>query len=397
MPSNILTPDGETLRDPGQVERALAEMWKQAGAAATGDARQPAASRVCLANLIVVCAADRWDERLEVLGELSPLYPTRTIALLVQEQCTPGPEVVRASVSALCHVPQPGQPQVCCEQIVLRASRAQADDLHRTVLPLLESDVPVMVWWTLDPLPCGELLGSLAHESRRFIMDAGLLGTSYLPGIDSPAVRDLGWYRIHRWRELIASMFDECGEAPLRTIEEMVVEAGQPLTEGLEAAVWLIAFFGGQLGWQMSESASPAPVKADSPTRTAPTSSAGSARSSSAIEFTESGSDEIASFVFEHGGRTVGVRIRRTAGEGLIGLSVRSNGNAFEARRDREELRIIVHEEHVCRVPRVVHLPRRRRSEALAAALAGRAVDAAFERARSLAAGMAQSLLSLHA
>ena len=32
---DILSPEGTILKDPGQVERALAEMWKDAGEAVT--------------------------------------------------------------------------------------------------------------------------------------------------------------------------------------------------------------------------------------------------------------------------------------------------------------------------------------------------------------------------
>lgn len=374
--AELLSPEGAKLSDPGQVERALAEMWKQSGKAASGEAQQPAATRVCVANLVVVAAAEQWNELLGVLGELSPMYPTRTIALLLSEdgascQTSGGgaAESVRASVSALCHVPQPGQPQVCCEQILLHATHAQSGDLHRTILPLLEADVPVMVWWTLDPRHCTSLLDALAQEAKRFILDAGVTGLSLLPrltegagkgGLTLPGVREIGWYRIHRWRELIASMFDECGGGPLAQVDELRVDVSDR-RDVMRAAIWLIAFLGGQLDWELVS--------------------------------TSPGAGEVAvAFKFRSGGREVRASVQETAGAGLVGLAIRSGTSTFEARRGQEELRIIVHEEHVCRTPRVVHLPRRRRSEALAAALAGRAIDAAFTRAARLAAQMAAAL-----
>ncbi len=366
--TDILSPEGTLLTDPAQIERALAEMWRQAGAAASGEADQPAASRVCVANLIVVGAAERWGELLDVLGELSPMYPTRTVALLLTQPAGPGPESVHASVSALCHIPQPGRPQVCSEQIVLRANRARSADLHRTMLPLLESDVPVMTWWALDPQGCGELMGSLAKSSRRFIMDAGLEGVRRLTSLDFASVRDLGWYRIHRWRDLVAGMFDECGAEPLQRVEAVRVEVGEPAAEGLDAAVWLIAFLGGQLGWEVQK-----------------------ARCEVRSERAGPG-QPMACFEWSAGGRPVKVSVVSAAGEGLVGLTLRGDGNTFEAHRGRDELRIIVHTQHVCQDPRVVHVPRCRRSTALAAALAGRAVDAAFSRAAPHAAWMADRL-----
>jgi hypothetical protein len=381
-------------------------MWKQGGAAAGEE--KPAATRVCLANLVVVAEAGRCSDVLEVLGELSPMYPTRTIVLLLSRECGMGVQpmtagqdagarvdgqvsagdspwrdaratAVWASVSAICHVPQPGQPQVCCEQVVLYAMHAQAGDLHRTVLPLLEPDVPVMVWWTLDIAACDTLLGALIREAKRFILDAGLTGMAGLtPLLRYPGLRELGWYRIHRWRELLAGMFDECGPGPLRRIDEVLVELGDRGNTAIESPIWLIAFLAGQLDWERQ----PAPE---------------SERRTSSGSDPEPSSRDIcfATFHFSReGGAPVRVVIRPAEGEGLVSVTIRNGVNAFEARRSGPDLRITAHEEHVCQVPRVVHLPRLHCSQALAAAMAGRAVDPAFARAAPLAASMAGEMTS---
>jgi len=90
--------------------------------------------------------------------------------------------------------------------------------------------------------------------------------------------------------------------------------------------------------------------------------------------------------VFDRDGRPITCAIEKVEGEGLIGVRVHSPGAHFEAQRAGGELRLVVHEEHVCQAPRYVHLPRRRRSEALVAALTGRQRDMAFERAAPIAA-----------
>src|SRR5687767_5552335 len=113
----LLSPEGAVLTEPEQLERALAAMWEQAGEKATGNKESHTATRVCVANLIVVGRAADWDQLIKVLSELSPVYPTRTIVLLAEGEAATGANheiagEVRASVSALCHVPQSGSPQV---------------------------------------------------------------------------------------------------------------------------------------------------------------------------------------------------------------------------------------------------------------------------------------------
>ena len=58
---------------------------------------------------------------------------------------------VAAEVSALCHLPAPGLPQVCSERIVLRAGPQAGDLLPGAIRPLLEADLPFVLWWTDDP------------------------------------------------------------------------------------------------------------------------------------------------------------------------------------------------------------------------------------------------------
>ena len=77
----ILTPEGLPLSDPGQVERALAALWKPP----PDEADAEVATRVCVGNLLVVGLAADWNQFIDVLGSLSPRYPSRTIALLLAD------------------------------------------------------------------------------------------------------------------------------------------------------------------------------------------------------------------------------------------------------------------------------------------------------------------------
>jgi len=380
------------LTEPGQVERALAAMWKQSADEAVKGREKQAATRVCMANLIVVGREKEWDGLLEVLGELSPVYPTRTIVVLLDESGdSPAERGVRASVTALCHVPQPDRPQVCCDQIVLRSRTEAAADLDRTLLPLLESDVPVMVWWTLKPGQCSAFLKALRGWARRIIFDCGF------GGLESPeyggneparltagtepgrycAVRELGWYRVQRWRELLAGMFDEYSPDVLTHLDRLTIEIADTSPELLGNAIWIAAFMGGQLGWI-----------ADCGLRIADCDVAPKAHDLKS----DISNLKPLEFMLHAQGRMIRVSILQTQGDGIVAVTIGSGKNTFEARRCRDELRMFVHNAHICGVPRCVQLPRRRRSEALAAALTGRQVDAAFDRAAPIAAWMVQQL-----
>ena len=102
-------------------------------------------TRIVLANLVVasrLADAPRLDG---VLDTLTTRYPCRAIVVLRTDEPD---RRVSAEVSALCHLPAPGLPQVCSERIVLRAGPRAVDLLPGAVRPLLETDLPFVLWWT---------------------------------------------------------------------------------------------------------------------------------------------------------------------------------------------------------------------------------------------------------
>jgi glucose-6-phosphate dehydrogenase assembly protein OpcA len=243
-----------------KIEDALAQLWGPAAEREGGpDLEHPAVTRVALANLVV--GALRADPaRIEgVLDTVVARYPCRAIVL--REGPDDGRKVA-AEVSALCHLPAPGLPQVCSERIVLRAGAEGLDLLPGAVRPLLEAGLPVVLWWADDPRPHEPLFRALAGEATRLILDlpdpatpaAGLplaLGPSY--------ARDLAWFGITRWRELVAQFFDPPGsEAALAGIGSVEVRAVAPSDEGPpRVAAWLAAWLAGQLGWEPTSCRTP--------------------------------------------------------------------------------------------------------------------------------------------
>lgn len=364
--NGLLSAEGAVLVDPADVERALVEMWTPAAEAAGGDSSAKTATRVSVANLIVVAPAGEWDQLLEVMAGLSPLMPTRTIVLLIADGADE-PEQITARVSALCHVPQDGEAQVCCEQIVLRAGTRHVGVLDQTLLPLLESDVPVMCWWHCDARAWPELFNAIRAIARRIILD-GVVPQPLVESTERCAVRDLGWYRTAGLRELLASLFDGCTAGAVQAIDRVEIDAGCSLGGEIEG-FWLVAFLAGQLGWD------PLALKPHDPRH--------HGVCGGCFEFTSSGRKICVRFAKPMDG---GPRLRR--------IQIVSSADTFDLEyrgAGGNEYRITVSSHQVCGAPRSVQVPPVTTAQALAAALAGRRVDAAFERAWPIANWMVRA------
>jgi glucose-6-phosphate dehydrogenase assembly protein OpcA len=152
-------------------------------------------------------------------------------------------------------------PQVCSERIVLRAGPQAGDLLPGAIRPLLEADLPFVLWWTDDPRGEEALFRDLGDECSRLILDLPDPGTDPAAlrlGLDpsiTPYGRDTAWFGLTLWRELVAQFFDPPGHLDtLARVDSVAIEALVPATgAAAEApprmAVWLAAWLAGQIGW----------------------------------------------------------------------------------------------------------------------------------------------------
>ena len=241
---------------PGQVEAELTRLWGPAAERAGGpDLENPNVTRIVLANLVVE-AGPGCPECLEAtLDTVVERHPSRSIVM--RRTADPGREI-SAEVAALCHLPSADRPQVCSERIVLRAGTEALDLLPGAVRPLLEANLPFVLWWTEDPRPNRALFLDLAGECSRLILD--LPDPEAEPaairfGLDpavNPFARDTAWFGITRWRELVARCFD--GPDPLGMLARVAsVEVNAHVARPARTprlAAWLVAWLAGQLGWE---------------------------------------------------------------------------------------------------------------------------------------------------
>src|SRR6204780_1238898 len=208
----------ETAVNVAEIQRQLHELW-QLAAESEKDPAQRQVTRACLLNFIVFCETDEQSTHAsEVISTLTSHHPCRAIVLLVQPDVASAE--LSASISAHCHLAGAGQKQVCCEQIAIRASGPGVAHLGSAVLPLLESDLPTIVWWQGNFLARIDLFRRLVAVADRVIYDTSTWTDpqSQLAALarsikENPrsTFADLSWTRLGLWRRLTAEFFDEPG------------------------------------------------------------------------------------------------------------------------------------------------------------------------------------------
>jgi glucose-6-phosphate dehydrogenase assembly protein OpcA len=242
--------------EPARIEDELTRLWGPAAERAGGpELDHPNVTRVVLANLVVEADEACAGRICGALDQVVARFPSRSIVL---GRVKTGGREVSAEVAALCHLPAPGLPQVCSERIVLKAGPGAADLLPGAVRPLLEADLPVVLWWTDDPRPDAALFRDLARDATRVVLDLPDPGADVEAlrfGLDTaihPYSRDSAWFAVAGWRELIAQFFDgPDGPGAIARIRSVTIDATTPKSGAIpRLPVWLAAWLAGQLRWE---------------------------------------------------------------------------------------------------------------------------------------------------
>lgn len=362
------------LRD---IEGALERLWGPAAEMVGGpEPEHPNLTRIVLANLVVERLSPEAESLQPVVEEVLTRYPCRVIVLRGSEDTE---RKITAEVSALCHLPNPGSPQVCSERIVLHAGPNATGLVAGAVRPLLEPDLPMVLWWTTDPVSNEALFRDLSDECSRLLLDLPDPGTSagsLKLGLDPavcPCGRDTVWFGLTRWRELVAQFFDPPGHhETLDRVDSLQIEAYSPdPSRPPRVAVWLAAWMAGQLGWKPQGK----PVN----------------------KAASGGSTFQAAFLGPLG--TLGVEIvtqpapaNLPANPAVAAVAITARGPAgvetFDLRRPSPEspdVQIRAKAPDYCRLPRMVHAPELDSARRVAAALDASRFDRPFENARPIA------------
>jgi glucose-6-phosphate dehydrogenase assembly protein OpcA len=267
MATTVSAPQLETFAagvemavDVAQIERQLHELWRLA-AESGRDPLQRQITRASLFNFVVFCGTDaELDHANETVNTLTSRHPCRAIMLLAK----PGAlqTELSAEISAHCHLAGGERKQVCCEQIAIRASGSGVAKLKTAVLPLLESDLPMVLWWQGDFLQQIELFRPLSDLAERIVYDTSAWAEPYaqlgaLAGVIAEHrhcnFADLSWTRLGLWRQFVAGFFDELHcRAELNQVRAVEIEHGHGPGAGLRARL-LGSWFAAQLNWPLAE------------------------------------------------------------------------------------------------------------------------------------------------
>ncbi len=169
-------------------------------------------------NLVVVARQPEVGERsAETISRLTGRHPSRT--LVVQGADPDGPPWIDARIQAHCVMPRADAPETCTELIFLTAGGETGRHLFGLVAPLLVHDLPVTVWWPGEPLLASQPVRDLLEATDILVVDGsawsgdGVDRLVQLAGLydafERLAIRDFALVRQSRWREAIATVFDQ--------------------------------------------------------------------------------------------------------------------------------------------------------------------------------------------
>lgn len=238
-----------------RLDKELKELWSAPPAPG-----EPAKSRVCTMNLVVVTGApDIADRYIRIVDEVTQSTPARSIVVTMDPD---GKDtVLEGEVSGVCSLGEGGTQQVCSERITLRARGPATARVASAVEALLVAEIPTALVWlgrvhTNDPL-----FTELAKNADRIILDTEYTSLSSLLSLGKwtraatgrPKVADIAWTRLSTWQEMCARFFDDpAHRIHAQGIDELEIaqasEKGARL--GSECSL-LLGWLATRLGWTM--------------------------------------------------------------------------------------------------------------------------------------------------
>ena len=247
-----------------EIESELARIWASEELTDTdhGETGRYVSARTSVMNLVVVARRPEYAERCAATMQLlTGRHPSRTI--VIQSADPDGPSWLDARIEAHCIMPRPDAAETCAETIQLRCGGEAGRHLTAIATPLVIHDLPITVWWPGEPPLRDRSAIDLLVAADRVIVDgstwsgdglarlrdlAGLLETSSL------AISDFALVRQSRWREAIASIFDDPEFLPfLRSLRRIAVtysthdETGAPGSTNVVKPIYHVGWLASRL------------------------------------------------------------------------------------------------------------------------------------------------------
>jgi glucose-6-phosphate dehydrogenase assembly protein OpcA len=220
-----------------EIETELARIWSTPDLTTQieGESSRHVAARTSVMNLVVVARRPEIAERCAaIIQALTGRHPSRTI--VIQSADPDGPSWLEARIEAHCILPREGAPETCAETIHLVCGGESGRHLAAIATPLIVHDLPVTIWWPGEPPFTSRAAQDLLACADRLVLDgstwsgdglARLRNMARLLDTTDLAISDFALVRQSRWREAIASTFDDPEFLPfLRSIRRIAVTYG---------------------------------------------------------------------------------------------------------------------------------------------------------------------------
>lgn len=261
-----------------EIEQQLARIWATPDLTTEieGEASRHIAARTSVMNLVVIARRPELAERCAAtIQSLTGRHPSRTI--VIQSADPDGPSWLDARIEAHCILPREDAPETCAETIHLTAGGESGRHLAAIATPLIIHDLPVTVWWPGEPPFATRAARDLLAGADRLVVDgstwsgdglARLRDMAALVGSTRLAISDFALIRQSRWREAIASTFDDPDFLPyLHSIRRIAVTYGThdetetPGSTNLVKPVYHVGWLASRLGLSVVRPLAPAAAR----------------------------------------------------------------------------------------------------------------------------------------
>jgi glucose-6-phosphate dehydrogenase assembly protein OpcA len=253
-----------------EIESEINRMWSanDDGLEADDASRESSAARTNVMNLIVIASGPELAERsAATIQALTGLHPSRTV--VIQSADPDGPSWLDARIEAHCVLPHADVSETCAETIHVRSGGEAGRHLSAIATPLIIHDLPVTVWWPGEPQLGGMAAKRLLADADRLVVDGstwrsdGLTRLRQMAALQESstlAISDFALDRQSRWREAIASIFDDPDFLPyLRSLRRISVtystheEAGGFGTTNLVKPIYHVGWLASRLGLSVAK------------------------------------------------------------------------------------------------------------------------------------------------
>ena len=248
-----------------EIETELARIWASQDLTTDmdGEPGRHIAARTSVMNLVVIARRPELAERCAAtIHALTGRHPSRTI--VINSADPDGPSRLDARVEAHCVLPREDAPETCAETIHVICGGESGHHLAAIATPLIIHDLPVTVWWPGEPPLTSRAALDLFATADRLVVDgstwsgdglARLRDLANLQETSRLAISDFALVRQSRWREAIASIFDDPDFLPyLRSLRRIAVTYGThdetcaPDTANLVKPLYHVGWIASRLG-----------------------------------------------------------------------------------------------------------------------------------------------------